>query len=143
MTAADGLAELPDGSGVRTDAAPALAPLSADSLPSPKRLWVVANDELLHADEECPFGAERVAGRIKHTNLTGGEPAFSGGEVIFIGGDTLIVSGDSGRYGPRTAKEMQDVANAFRESGYTVYSTGNDHEANRALPLIGPEPQLI
>ena len=140
----DGLVELVDGPGPAVPSMDRLSPFSLDNLPEPVRLWVVRSEEVLHAQESCKFGQARADdGRIKHTNLTAGQPAFSGGELIFLGGNTLVVSGNSGRYGPRNAMEMQDVAIAFRDSGYTVYSTGYDQEANRALPLVGPAPKLI
>lgn len=121
-----------------------LPPFSQHNLPGPAQLWVVRGDDVLYAAEACPFGEARaVDGRIKHTNLTGGQPAFSGGELVFLDNGKIVVSGNSGRYGPRSATEMSDVAIAFRDAGYTVYSTGYDQEANRAQPLIGPAPKLI
>jgi hypothetical protein len=143
MTTDDGAAELLDGSGSRANMAPKIAPLNEELFPSPKHLWVVRTADVVHAAEACAFGATRDAGTIKHTNLTGGEPAFSGGEFVQLDGNTLVVSGDSGRYGPRTAEEMLDVSLAFRDAGYTVYSTGYDEEVNRAFPLVGRAPRLI
>ncbi len=143
MDAGDGLVELTDGPGALAELPPVTQLLDPDSLPSPRRLWVVRPDDVVHALEECEFGAKRSAGRVKHTNLTGGDPAFSGGELLFLDDSTLIVSGDSGRYGPRNADEMRDAALAFKESGYEVYSMGYDSEANRAFPLIGVAPRLI
>jgi hypothetical protein len=105
LDAQDGLTELPDGDFPSTSPVERLAPYSKDSLPVPLRLWVVRTDDVVHAEEICPFGAARPAGFIKHSNLTGGRPAFSGGEMMFIAADTLVVSGYSGRYGPRSADE--------------------------------------
>jgi hypothetical protein len=142
MTPSDGLGELLDGSGSAGDAPPQLEPLSEDNLPAERRLWVVREKDVVHAQEHCEFGKQRPAGRLKHTNLTGGEPAYSGGELLIVDNNRIIVSGDSGRYGPRSAAEMQDVSIAFRDAGYTVYSLGYDQEANRAFPLVGPSPRL-
>lgn len=139
----DGLTELVDGAGASDDAPARLQPVNALDLPAPIKLWVVREADVVHADEICAFGAGLPDGKIKHSNLTGGEPAFSGGEFVTLNEGTLIVGGNSGRYGPRSANEMRDVAIAFRDAGYTVYSTGYDQEANRALPLVGPAPKLI
>lgn len=100
-------------------------------------------DDVAYAAEVCDFSTGMIGGKLKHTNLTGGEPAFSGGELLILNDNTLVVSGDSGRYGPRSADEMLDVAIAFRNAGYTVYSTGYDEEASRALPLIGPAAKRV
>lgn len=166
LLAGDGLTELTDGPGAiapdevgctdvaidgNTETPEAvvpderrLPPFSQHDLPNPAQLWVVRGDDVVYAVEACPFGdAHAVDGRIKHTNLTGGQPAFSGGELVFLGFGKIVVSGNSGRYGPRSATELRDVAIAFRNAGYTVYSTGYDQEANRAQPLIGPAPKLI
>lgn len=143
MGGGDGLVEFTDGPGPTTGLPSVIQLLDPSSLPSPKRLWVVRPEDVVHALEECEFGAKRAAGRVKHTNLTGGNPAFSGGELLFLDDGTLIVSGDSGRYGPRNADEMRDAALAFKESGYEVYSMGYDSEANRAFPFIGVAPRLI
>lgn len=139
----DQLSPLIDGAAPAENAIARMDPISADGLPVPRRLWVVREADVVHAEEECAFGKALASSAIKHTNLTGGGPAFSGGEFLMLPDDTLVVSGDSGRYGPRTADEMQDVAIAFRNAGYTVYSTGYDQEANRAFPLVGPAPKLI
>lgn len=143
MGAEDGLEEFVDGPGEKRRLPLQIAPLDPASLPTPRRLWVVRSADVVHAEEECAFGSARSAGKIKHTNLTGGAPAFAGGELVALDGVTLVVSGDSGRYGPRNADEMHHVALAFKESGYAVYSPGYDEEANRAFPLIGVTPRLI
>lgn len=143
MSPEDGLEQFTDGSSGGAGAPDRLDPLSGDLQISPRRLWVVRQDDVVHAIEDCAFGAARPAGRVKHTNLTGGLPAFSGGELVFLDAGTLIVSGDSGRYGPRSAIEMEDVAIAFKESGYAVYTMGYDEEAGRAFPLVGPSPRLV
>lgn len=139
----EGLDSLVDGPGEVADAERALAPLRRDALPGVVRLWVVRPDDVVHAEEVCNFGTARPAGKLKHTNMTAGHPAFSGGELLFLEDGKLIISGDSGRYGPRNAEEMRDVAIAFKKSGYTVYSLGYDDEAARALPLVSAAPQLV
>lgn len=144
MTDKDGLEMMSDGSGSRSDALLAMAPLDKANMPAAPRLWVVREGDVVHAEKFCSFGDIREAGEVKHTNLTGGKAAHSGGEIIILADDTLVVSGDSGRYGPRDENEMLDVAVAFKHSGYTVYSMGFDHGANKPYPLFaGTHPALI
>lgn len=142
MTPADGLEELVDGpGGAAADAEFAL--LSEATLPGEVKLWAVRMEDVVHAPEDCPFGAGRSAGKVKHSNLTGGGDAFSAGELIFVDPATIIVNGRSGRYGPRSASEMDAVAVAFRDSGYTVYSMGFDQGVNSPFPFIGNTPKLV
>lgn len=143
MTAEDGLEQLVDGPGCSTGVAAELPLMSESTLPGELKLWAVRPDDVVHAPENCPFGAARAAKKIKHTNLTGGGDAFSCGELIFVDAATIIVNGRSGRYGPRSASEMDAVAIAFRDSGYTVYSMGFDTDANEPHRFIGPRPKLI
>jgi len=143
MTFEDGMVVLVDGPGAPESLDSSLPPIDPSESSSPKRLWAVRSEDVVHAEEECEFGRLRPAGRIKHTNLTGGEPAFAGGELIYLNEQVLVVSGDSGRYGPRSAQELHDVSIAFKDSGYAVYSLGYDAEANRPFPLIGVRPRLI
>jgi hypothetical protein len=139
----DGLTSLVDGPGTDAQAVTSLPPLQKGKLPASVRLWVVRSDDVVHAEEACAFGASRSAKKLKHTNLTGGEPAFTAGELLFLENGALLLTGDSGRYGARNANEMRDVAIAFRNSGYTVYSLGYDDEADRAAPLISGAPTLV
>jgi hypothetical protein len=93
--------------------------------------------------EQCDFGKTLETGMIKHTNLTGGAPAYSGGEFVMLG-DIMVVSGSSGRYGPRSADEMCDVAQAFSCAGYSVWHMGYDPDADWALPFdSGAMPQPV
>lgn len=89
-------------------------------------LWVVREQDAVHAAENCAFGRALGNGKIKHTNLTGGAAAFAGGELLWLGEDQVLVNGCSGRYKPRSAKEMQAAAEAFADAGYRVWSTGYD-----------------
>ena len=76
MTNADGLCAWSDGP-VTTREAPSTIPKVS---PTPKdcRLWVIMADSVLHALEHCAFGTARGAGKLKHTNLTGGVDAYAG-----------------------------------------------------------------
>ena len=89
------------------------------------------------------FGMSLESGVIKHTNLTGGAPAFSGGELLFLDPQTVVVNGCSGRYGPRSAQELDLVVQAFANSGYGVWSMGFDDEVNRPSPFVGVLPVWV
>lgn len=108
-----------------------------------KHLWAVRLNDVVHALEMCEYGRSLQTGVIKHTNLTGGGAAFSAGEMLFFDDQTIVVSGRSGRYGPRSAEEMLAVSEAFRKSGYEVWSMGYDAEAGVPLPLVGVRPKWI
>jgi len=89
-------------------------------------LWVVRENDAVHAAENCDFGQRLGNGRIKHTNLTGGHPAFCAGELLWADNRRVLISGCSGRYGPRNSTELQSAAVAFTNAGYSVWSTGYD-----------------
>lgn len=143
MHASDGLKFWSDGlRSTETQEAPDIPEIVPEQLKS-QFLWVVRQDDVAYALEECTF-AKGLAGRvIKHTNLTGGAPAYSGGELLFLDETTLVVNGRSGRYGPSSESEMRAVEQAFLESGYNVWSMGYDEEANFALPFIGVTPKWV
>lgn len=139
MVEGDGIQQLEDGAVEDGGGQhPEFHPPLSDDVSGGMHLWVVREDDVVHAPEHCPFGIARPGAAVKHTNLTAGLPAYSGGELIISDDNVLMVSGNSGRYGPRSEEEMNDVVGAFRESGYVVYSPGYDHEAARAFPLVGP-----
>lgn len=142
MSSADGLRLWIDGAATRAATSPP-APLLQPRQVEAAHLWVVRDDDVAHAEERCAFGAALESGIIKHTNLTGGKPAFSGGELVFLDAVTIVVNGCSGRYGPRSKSEMQDVARAFAESGYAVWSMGFDDETNRPARFVGTYPEWV
>jgi hypothetical protein len=77
------------------------------------------------------------SGNIKHSNLTGGDPAHSGGEIWFICDDRIAINAASGRYGAKSEIEFRFIVDALRRSGYQVASMGfdldNPEEANRVF----------
>jgi hypothetical protein len=107
-----------------------------------QHLWVVRQDDVVHALEKCEFGLTLESKVIKHTNLTGGAAAYCGGELLFLNEKTVVINGCSGRYGPRSEEEMLLAAKAFSNSGYKVWHMGYDDEADRPIPFIGVKPQL-
>ena len=143
MTAADGLAQWVDGTATAGSAALGAAPLLTQEDCANLRLWVVRKQDVVHASESCKFGKTLQSQEIKHTNLTGGEPAYSGGEIIVADAGIVYLNGRSGRYGPGTREELHAVADAFVESGYGVWLMGWDEEANRPAPFIGTTPQWV
>ena len=92
------------------------------------RLWAVRPGDVVHAEEKSAFGAQLETGVIKHTNLTGGNPAHCAGELVSLNEGTIALNGASGRYGPTSSEEMTAVAKAFKDSGYGVWSYGYDEE---------------
>jgi len=125
MTAADGLALWEDGPGAPANGVPP----NIDVNPPNVRLWVVRDNDVPHAAESNPFAESLPSKVIKHSNLTGGQPAHSGGELVFVRNDTIVINGCSGRYGPQSAAELIAVAEAFKKSGYAVWCLGYDPEA--------------
>ncbi|MFT8679379.1 hypothetical protein [Gluconacetobacter sp.] len=143
MAAEDGLTQLTDGpiSGDKSPTVTAPKLIEQNDLEQVD-LWAVREADVVYADEQCSFGKNLETGVIKHTNLTGGAPAFAGGELLLLK-DVVVVNGQSGRYHPRSADEMYAVALAFANSGYHVWSMGYDTEADYPYPFIGVLPQCV
>lgn len=139
MTEAEGL-KIWSAVPVEEDLAPATVPKNLDQ--ADRQLWVVREADVVHAEELCGWGQALETGKIKHSNLTGGAPAYSGGELIALDDTTIVLNGCSGRYGPQSATEMQRVAEAFTKSGYHVWSCGFDEEAGQPLPF-GLDAMLV
>ena len=79
---------------------------------------------------------------MKHTNLTGCQPAYLGGELIKLDREVLLLNGSSGRYPASSAEDLMRTARAFWESGYSVWCMGYDQDTNHPLALdsqIWPE----
>lgn len=106
-------------------------------------LWVVRHEDVVHAAETCPHGKKLESKVIKHTNLTGGLPAYCGGEIIFHDNETLVINGRSGRYGPRSAEELKSVVKSFKQSGYIVWAMGYDSDLDFPLPFLGTAPSRV
>lgn len=100
--------------------------------PDGVKLWAVRPDDVVHALEVCDIAGSLNDGVIKHTNLTGGEPAHCAGELLVLDEATLVVNGGSGRYGPTSEAEMLAVVKAFKDSGYGVWYYAYDDESGEA-----------
>lgn len=97
-------------------------------------LWVI-NDEGIPFIYEVPI-AVLNCNYPKHTNLTGGEPAYAGGELWFRTDASLFVSGGSGRYEPIHAEQLNDAVGVFEAYGYAVTSLGWDASIDRPRRLL-------
>lgn len=101
-----------------------------------RHLWVFrAGDE---PEPSIPAILERAvvnppleSGKVKHSNLTGGGKASCGGELWVdpTSPQRLYVNGASGRYGPRTEKELADAVAVFSALGFEAVSFGWDDNA--------------
>lgn len=106
-------------------------------------LWVISSKDLPFAPESLFAGKHLISGVIKHTNLTGGQPAHSGGELWFIDSKRLLIGGQSGRYGARSGQELLDAALSFKNLDYTVASLGYDTETGKSFTVLIGEPKWL
>ncbi|WP_162806633.1 hypothetical protein [Sphingosinicella terrae] len=139
MTPEQGLRFWIDGPGAPTSDTPP----QIDVAPTGKELWVVRTDDVVHSTETSAFAQTLVRKVLKHSNLTGGEPAHCGGELLFLKDDVIALNGASGRYGPQTEEEMSAIATAFRRSGYGVWSLGFDTEAGWPYRFGDTDPEWV
>ncbi len=140
MTPADSLSELADGTNNANSGQPGPV-LAVDWQSGDLRLWVVRTDDVVHAPELCAFGSKRVAGVVKHTNLTG--PAYAAGEAVFAGQARIVVNGWSGRYPVRSKEAMVAIETAFKQSGYDVWSTGWDSDTRTGVRFGTVSPRRV
>ena len=88
-------------------------------------LWVINDEGLLFVKEILN---DRLNSNLpKHTNLTGGLPAYAGGELWFRTEGALFVSGGSTRYKPNRS-QLEDAVDVFRAFGFNVQSLGWDED---------------
>lgn len=122
-----------------TDDGVAFMPCAGTMTPAPRpgdpdsrHLWVIREASLPVILETAPEVRPPPLSLAvaKHTNLTGGGPAACGGEVWVdeVDQDKLFVNGGSGRYPARSAEELMNAENVFREFGYTVVGAGWSEE---------------
>lgn len=68
----------------------------------------------------------------KHTNLTGGNPAYIGGQLWFSDTRHMLVSGGSGRFPPLDEEQLTAAITVFSSFEYKVTSLGwDEHGARR------------
>lgn len=97
-------------------------------------LWVIDDKGVPFIKEVPVVGLE--AEIPKHTNLTGGRPAYAGGELWFQTAELLFVSGGSGRYEPIHPEQLSDAVCVFEAYGYTVTSLGWDALRNSPSRIL-------
>ena len=97
-------------------------------------LWVI-NDKGVPFIREVPI-VHLESGIPKHTNLTGGCPAYAAGELWFQTAESLFVSGGSGRYEPIHPEQLDDAVGVFEAYGYTVTSLGWDALRNSPSRIL-------
>ena len=68
----------------------------------------------------------------KHTNLTGGKPAYIGGQLWFTDPNGMYVSGGSGRFPPIDKQQLAAAIDVFSSFKYTVTSLGWNSETGWA-----------
>jgi hypothetical protein len=149
MRFADELRQLTTAEGLNELASPPYAPAKTGNPPrrareaeSTKYLWVVAPTTVPFALESLPE-VRLQRGRLSHTNLTGGGPAHSGGEMWFTEASIIVMNGGSGRYLPRSAEELEDVAKAFKAVGYKVAHMGWDNELQVPARYLRGDPRWL
>lgn len=141
MIPTDGLEVWEDGDSAGDVAPPAVPDI--DGKPSDLHLWVVTQDDVRHAKEQCAFGSARQAKCVKHSNLTGGTAAYAGGEFAYLDPQTLLLNGCSGRYRITTLGEMSAIERAFRRSGYKVWSMGWNEDTDRPAMFGTQDPTWV
>lgn len=109
-------------------------PRDTEDRGSNRYLWVIDTRGI-------PYLIERpmsVLGRNypKHTNLTGGGPAYIGGELWFADTTSMFVSGGSGRFPPLGEDQLSAAVEVFESFSYLVKSLGWDSVADRAVRIL-------
>ncbi len=117
-----------DGVGVLPTCAETMVPARRPGEREGRHLWVIVPEDVRVILEIAPSvrPPPLSLGVAKHTNLTGGGAAACGGELWLdpADGRKLYANGGSGRYPPRTPKQLDDAVNVLRSFGFTVVSAG-------------------
>lgn len=93
-----------------------------------KYLWLIGEADVPYSLEKGPLGLSTQRRKLSHTNLSGGSNAHCGGELWFADAERVVMNGGSGRYCPRSAAELECIADCMRLAGYKVVSCGWDDE---------------
>lgn len=101
-------------------------------------LWVLDSRGVPYILERADVAGELTSGLVKHTNLTGGEPACCGGELWFASerASRLFINGCSGRYRPVDGDHLAAAADVFKALGYDVVSFGWDADAGQPSAVL-------
>lgn len=109
-------------------------------------LWAITAEKGLQALEKLGERMDVGGGKIKHSNLTEGNPAHGGGELWYWRDkNTIVINAASGRYGYRghAGVEMAQAAvAALRVYGFNAATSGIESETNSLRTYIDPEADL-
>ncbi len=139
LTAAEGVLRL---NSPPAEAVIRASPVSSSDARHGKHLWVFFDSAIPYVLEAAPSASPALAsGVAKHTNLTGGAPASSGGELWVdpANANLLYVNGASGRYGPTTLAQLEEVVGVFQERGFEVVSFGWDDDVGKPARVLRHE----
>lgn len=107
-------------------------PMSYNELnANPPFLWVALKNQIKIINEKAKATTRLTLKKAKHTNISGGSKAYSGGELWFISKNTVILNGCSGRYGPRSEAQLNEIIDVFKATGWITISPGWDDEVKR------------
>ena len=109
-------------------------PNHGDDLGCNTYIWVIDRSGIPYLLEH-PIGIlkERLP---KHTNLTGGGPAYVGGQLWFRDTSTLYVSGGSGRFPPSNEGQLDAAISVFESFSYIVTSLGWNAQTGHARRVL-------
>ncbi len=115
------------------------SPNQNQNIDAGRHLWVFLPGQIPSILEAATV-TPPLEGLVKHTNLTGDQPASSGGELWF---DTtepnkIYVNKASGRYGPKSPKELDDAVSVFQAREFEVVSVGWDFEVAKPARVLRP-----
>lgn len=101
-------------------------------------IWVIDRTGIPYILERTPVVPALESGLVKHSNLTGNQPASCGGEIWFETEQAthLYVNGCSGRYAPTTPDQLEDACQVLRGLGFHVTSFGWDQDAKRPHTVL-------
>jgi len=117
-----------DGVGTLPGCVETMVPAERPGQRAARHLWVIVPDAVPIILEIAP-GVQPPPlslGVAKHSNLTGGGPASCGGELWLDSADNrkLYANGGSGRYPPKTPKQLDDAMEVLSSYGFAVISAG-------------------
>ena len=124
--------EAEDGVGVLPSCVEVMVPAKRPGQREGRHLWVMVPTSVSVILEIAPSvrPPPLSLGVAKHTNLTGGGPASCGGELWLdpVDNRKLYANGGSGRYPPRTPKQLDDAVEVLSSYGFNVVSAGWSEE---------------
>lgn len=117
-----------DGVGMLPACVETMVPAERPGQRAGRHLWVIVPEGVPVILEIAP-GVQPPPlslGVAKHSNLTGGGPASCGGELWLDSANPrkLYANGGSGRYPPKTPKQLEDAIGVLETFGFTVVSAG-------------------